>query len=224
MKKFLSIIVVAAAFSIGAAAQDEVIQDWAGNGRYNEANQALTTAPKAVFYGDSITDSWAQEWGDPAFFSDNNFVGRGYSGHTTFQMLVRFRQDVVDLHPKYVVILAGTNDLAENLGPVDPNVTLGCIKDMCEIAQANRIRPIICSVLPAYRYGWRPDIDAAKRIADFNIILRKYATEVYIPYVDYYEAMVDERGGLPENFSGDGVHPTFEGYKVMESIVLPFLK
>jgi len=225
MKKTITTIILALMAIAVANAQNELIDDWAGNGRYSGSNNTLAKAPKAVFFGDSITDGWAADYmGRQAFFEDNNFIGRGYSGQTTFQMLIRFRQDVIDLHPKYVVILAGTNDLAENLGPVDQRVVLGNIQDMCELARVNKIKPIICSILPAHQYHWRPQIHSISRIESMNIKLKEYAKQAHIPYVDYYSAMKDERGGLPYEYSEDGVHPTPKGYEVMESIVLPYLK
>ena len=119
------------------------IGDWAKFGRYEEANKEVSVRPKAVFMGDSITDFWVEN--DPDFFTDNNFIGRGISGQASAHMLVRFRRDVIDHHPKYVVILAGTNDVAKNLGVISHENTLGNIISMCELARANKIRPIICS-------------------------------------------------------------------------------
>ena len=197
--------------------------DWPNYDRYAEANAQVTVAPKAVLMGDSITDGWP--FADPEFFSDNKFVGRGISGQVTNQMLLRFRQDVIDLHPKYVVILAGTNDIAENSGKIDIEKTFGNIVSMCDLARANGIKPIICSVIPAASFYWRPSVtDAAEKIVQFNTMLEEYAKANKIKYVDYHSAMKDERGGLPQNLANDGVHPTREGYDIMKNLLLKVLK
>ena len=197
--------------------------DWPNYDRYAEANAQVTVAPKAVLMGDSITDGWP--FADPEFFSDNNFVGRGISGQVTNQMLLRFRQDVIDLHPKYVVILAGTNDIAENSGKIDIEKTFGNIVSMCDLARANGIKPIICSVIPAASFYWHPNVTgAAEKIVQFNTMLEEYAKANKIKYVDYHSAMKDERGGLPQNLANDGVHPTREGYDIMKNLLLKVLK
>ena len=197
--------------------------DWPNYDRYAEANAQVTVAPKAVLMGDSITDGWP--FADPEFFSDNNFVGRGISGQVTNQMLLRFRQDVIDLHPKYVVILAGTNDIAENSGKIDIEKTFGNIVSMCDLARANGIKPIICSVIPAASFYWHPHVTGvAEKIVQFNTMLEEYAKANKIKYVDYHSAMKDERGGLPQNLANDGVHPTREGYDIMKSLLLKVLK
>ena len=202
-----------------ASAQD----DWAQFKRYAEDNSKVTVQPKAVFMGDSITDGWPGA--DKDFFADNNFVGRGISGQTTSHMVVRFRQDVVDLAPKYVVILAGTNDIALNNGYIALEDVCGNIISMCEIAKANKIKPVICSVLPCKKYGWRPQVtDAGEQIVKLNALLQDYAKKNKIPYVDYHSAMKDSENGLPVSLAKDGCHPTPEGYDIMEEIVLKVLK
>ena len=201
-----------------AAAQN----DWANYNHYAEANAQVTASPKAVLMGDSITAGWPSA--DPEFFSDNNFVGRGISGQVTSQMLLRFRQDVIDLHPKYVVILAGTNDIAENSGKIDMEKTFGNIVSMCDLAKANGIKPIICSVIPAASFRWHPHVTGvAEKIVQLNQMLKAYAKENKIKYVDYHSAMKDERGGLPESLAKDGVHPTREGYDIMKNLLLKAL-
>ncbi|MBE6240364.1 MAG: acylhydrolase [Bacteroidales bacterium] len=196
-------------------------QDWAKFGRYEKSNSEVTQKPKAVFMGDSITDGWATK--DPDFFSDNNFIGRGISGQTTSHMLVRFQRDVVDLAPKYVLILAGTNDIAKNNGDITLANVLGNIKSMCEIAKANKIKPVICSVLPADRFGWRPGVKPAEEIVKLNKMLKEYADSQKIMYIDYYSVLADENGGLPAKHASDGVHPNLSCYKIMEQIVLDTL-
>ena len=198
--------------------------DWARTDRYAADNAQVTVRPKAVFMGDSITDNWGNRT-HPEFFPEHNFLGRGIGGQTTAQMLLRFRSDVIDLHPKYVVILAGTNDIARNNGPIDHDKIVGNIISMCELAKANRIKPVICSILPAYRYGWRPEVtDAAEQVMEVNAMLEAYAKSARIPYVDYHSAMKDSRNGLPESYAQDGIHPNIDGYAVMEEIILKYLK
>lgn len=222
MKK--AFIVIAASLllvSLSSFAQDKT--DWAKFYRYEEANKSVTAKPKAVLMGDSITDGWPRANKD--FFTANNYVGRGISGQTTSHMLVRFRKDVVDLHPKYVAILAGTNDIALNNGSITLENILGNIISMCEIAKANKIKPVICSVVPAKAYRWRPEIkDSAEKIIKLNEMLKEYADANKIPYVDYHSAMTDSEGGLPVELAKDGVHPTPAGYKIMEEILVKVLK
>lgn len=204
---------------VTAYAQD----DWANIGRYAEANASLTTTPKAVFMGDSITQCW---WdADPGFFTNNNFACRGISGQTTSHMLVRMRKDVVNLHPKYVVILAGTNDIAKNNGFIEVDDIYGNIVSMCEIAKANKVKPVICSVLPVKKYRWRPEVtDCADRIIRLNAMLQDYAKKNRCIYVDYHSVMKDAENGLPEKYSYDGVHLNGDGYDVIEAIILDVLK
>lgn len=198
-------------------------QDWANLNRYKQANAEL--APKngtrTIFMGNSITDGWASK--RPEFFSANGYIGRGISGQTTPQMLVRFRQDVVALGADRVVILAGTNDIAGNTGPSTLEMIVDNIASMCDIAKANGIRPVICSVLPAQRYSWNPEIRCDILIPKLNALLEKYASENAIQYVDFFTKMVDDKQGLPVKYSQDGVHPTVAGYEVMESIIVPAL-
>lgn len=218
-KLIAAIAVLTLATGIQASAQQK---DWAQLGRYAQANKDAAPSPKAVFMGDSITDGWDDA--DQPFFTDNGFLCRGISGQTTSEMLVRFRQDVIGLHPKYVVILAGTNDIAMNNGFIELENVLGNLISMCELAKANRIRPILCSVTPSAGFGWRPEIkDAASRIEKLNGMIKAYAESEKIPYVDYHSALKDENGGLPATYSGDGVHPNLDCYKIMEKIILEYL-
>ena len=197
-------------------------QDWAKFERYAQQNAQVTVKPKVVFMGDSITEGWAKE--DPAFFTDHNFIGRGISGQTTSHMLVRFRRDVIDLDPKYVVILAGTNDIARNNGDISLENALGNIISMCELARANKIKPIICSVLPCNYFFWRPEEKGQeKEIIKLNVLLKEYARSAQVPYVDYHSAMKDENDGLPKKYADDGCHPNRNGYELMEKIILEYL-
>jgi lysophospholipase L1-like esterase len=157
------------------------------------------------------------------FFTSNNYVGRGISGQTTSHMLVRFRRDVVDLHPKYVVIMAGTNDVALNNGEISHENILGNIISMCEIAKANKIKPILCSVLPADRFRWRPQLTPAEDLVKLNKMIQEYAKSARIPYVDYHSVLKDENNALPEKHAADGVHPNLDCYKIMEEIIVKYL-
>ncbi len=191
--------------------------DWAGLNRYRAANAALPApAPeenRVVFYGNSITDGWAQHF--PTMFPGKHYVGRGISGQTTPQMLVRFRQDVVALEPKVVVILAGTNDIAGNTGPSTLEMIEDNFMSMVQIARAHGIRVVLSSVLPVYDYPWKPGLEPAPRIIALNTWLARYARETGETYLDYHKAMADARGGLPTSLSGDGVHPNVAGYQMM---------
>lgn len=215
MKKTL-FIMLAMLIGINSSAQD-----WAKFGRYEAANDTVKVKPRAVFMGDSITDNWAKK--DLDFFTSNNYVGRGISGQTTSHMLVRFRRDVVDLHPKYVVIMAGTNDVALNNGEISHENILGNLISMCEIAKANKIKPILCSVLPADRFRWRPQLTPAEDLVKLNKMIKEYAESAKIPYVDYHSVLKDENNALPEKYAADGVHPNLDCYKIMEEIIVKYL-
>jgi lysophospholipase L1-like esterase len=196
-------------------------QDWANINKYQNDNSVLiatkTEGNRIVFFGDSITEGWGVTCSD--FFIGKNYVNRGISGQTTSQMVVRFRPDVIALKPKIVVILAGTNDIAGNTGPITLENILGNLISMCELAKANNIKVVLCSILPAYEYSWKPEIKPAEAIITLNTSIQKYAAKNGIEYVDYFSAMVDERKGLKAIYSNDGVHPTKEGYLVMGPIV-----
>lgn len=161
--------------------------------------------------GDSITEGWKLDQSFPG----KSYINRGIGGQTTPQMLVRFREDVIDLKPKVVIILAGTNDIAGNTGPMTLDETEGNIASMAELAATNGIRVVISSVLPAYDYSWAPGLEPAPKIVEVNEWLKKYAADKGYIFVDYYSAMKDARGGLPPNLSKDGVHPLPAGYATM---------
>jgi lysophospholipase L1-like esterase len=191
--------------------------DWAFLARYRDANAALGDPKpgerRVVFMGNSITDAWAKSF--PTMFPGKPYVGRGISGQTTPQMLVRFRQDVVALQPKVVVILAGTNDIAGNTGPSTLEMIEDNLMSMTEIAKANGIRVVLSSVLPVFDYPWRRGLEPAAKIITLNAWMKTYATRVGAVYLDYHSAMVDERQGLRAELTRDGVHPTEAGYRVM---------
>ena len=200
-------------------------QDFANYSKYEKDNvkvKSTNTVPSAVFMGDSITEGWFST--DPKFFTDNNFVGRGISGQTTSQMLLRFREDVINLKPKKVIILAGTNDIAENSGPISLEKVFGNIVSMAELAKANKIEVVICSVLPAYEFPWRKGIEPAKKVIALNKMLKDFAQKNHLIYVDYHTPLKDDKNGLPTEIAEDGIHPTKLGYAKMEGILMNILK
>jgi lysophospholipase L1-like esterase len=202
----------------GFAQQDKPpVVDWALFGRYAKANEQVSAPPKAVFLGNSITEGWWMV--DSAFFKDNNYLVRGIGGQTTAEMLVRFRADVINLKPLAVVILAGTNDIAQNIGYISLENIFGNIVSMAELAKLHNILPVLCSILPVYDYRWRPGLEPAGKIIQLNNWIKEYAAKNGCVYVDYHSALKDERNGLPQKYSYDGVHVNPAGYKIMEEIV-----
>lgn len=201
--------------------QEERIKDWAKFFRYEASNKQETAPPKVVFMGNSITEGWVRD--HPVFFKDHDFIGRGISGQTSAEMLVRFQSDVILLKPKTVVINAGTNDIAQNNGTITLEHILQNIISMCELAKMNHIRPVLSSVLPANHFWWNEALKPAQDIVTLNGMIRDYAVKNRITYVDYYSSLVDKNGGLNPKYSGDGVHPNLTGYGVMETIILKTL-
>jgi lysophospholipase L1-like esterase len=202
---------------------DELLKvDFGWLGKFKEADAAL--APPAqgenrvVFMGDSITEGW-HFTGPQGSFSGKPYINRGISGQTTPQMLVRFRQDVIALKPKVVVILAGTNDIAGNTGPETPEQIEDNLASMADLATANHIRVVLCSILPAVEYRWSPGLTPAPKIVAINAWMKAYAAQKGYVYVDFHTAMKDERDGLPATLSRDGVHPLPAGYAVMTPLV-----
>ncbi len=199
-----------------------LLVDFGWLARFKEADLAL--APPAagedrvVFMGDSITEGWHFD-APGGVFNGKPYINRGISGQTTPQMLVRFRQDVIDLKPKVVVILAGINDIAGNTGPETPEEIEGNLASMAELAAANHIRVVMCSVLPAFDFPWSPGLTPAPKVLALNAWIKGYAAEKGHVYVDYHTAMKDARNGLPAALSGDGVHPLPAGYAVMAPLV-----
>jgi len=209
-----------------AARQEKTLEDWPDLARYRYANAQLAVPGKdqqrVVFMGDSITDAWP----DPRFgefFPGKPYVGRGISGQTTPQMLIRFRPDVIALHPVAVVILAGTNDLAGNTGPMSLEDIEANLASMSELARANKIKAIFASVLPVYDGGHRADGSVIRmtdrrqpeKILALNHWIKTYCADHDDIYLDYFSAMVDEKGFLKKNLSEDGLHPNKAGYDVM---------
>ena len=203
---------------------DRILNDWPYLAKYRDADKKLgPPAPdeaRVVFMGDSITEGWGQKAtatapGRDEFFPGKPYVNRGISGQTTPQMLVRFRQDVIDLKPKVVVVLAGTNDIAENTGKTSLEAIEDNIASMSELARANGIRVVLCSVLPASDFSWRPGLMPAPKIKALNAWIKEYSAKSGFVYVDYYSSMVNNEGGLRAELSPDGVHPNKAGYEIM---------
>ena len=200
-------------------------QDYANFGKYEKQNEQVisqNTTPNSVLMGDSITEGWFAT--DPNFFTKNNFVGRGISGQVTSQMLLRFREDVIKLKPKRVIILAGTNDIAENQGPISLDKVFGNIVSMAELAKANNIKVVLCSALPAYDFPWRKDMKPADKVITLNQMIKDYAKKNNLTYVDYHSVLKDDKNGLPKEIAEDGIHPNKLGYEKMETILMKHLK
>ena len=156
---------------------------------------------------------------NPEFFAGKPYVNRGISGQTSPQMLIRFRADVIALKPSVVVLLAGINDIAGNTGPSTPEMIMDNISSMAELAKANHIKIILCSVLPAIDFWWKPGQKPAEKIVNLNKMIKKYAEANGILYLDYYSVMVNKQMGIKSAYSDDGVHPNKAGYEVMDPLV-----
>lgn len=200
------------------ASMQQQLADWPQLGRYRADNAQLAPpAPgqaRVVFYGDSITDAWGRAKGT-TFFPGKPYVNRGISGQTTAQMLLRFRQDVIDLRPAAVLILAGTNDIAGNTGLATLPMIEDNFRSMTELAKAHRIRVILASVLPVSDYPWHRGLQPAGKVRALNAWLRQYAASSGATYLDYYSALANAQGGMDSRLASDGVHPTPAGYGVM---------
>ncbi|MGA7339935.1 MAG: SGNH/GDSL hydrolase family protein [Terracidiphilus sp.] len=200
----------------------QLLVDFGDLAHFKDADAALglpaADEDRVVFMGDSITQGWKIE-GPAGMFPGKAYINRGISGQTSPQMLVRFRQDVIDLKPKAVVILAGTNDIAGNTGPMTLEQSESNLASMADLATANGIRVVLCSVLPSVDFWWNPGQEPAPKIAVLNAGIRGYAAAKGYVYVDFYSAMKDARGGLPPALSRDGVHPLPAGYAIMTPLV-----
>lgn len=205
------------------------LRDWPALGRYRDDNGKVAAPAKneqrVVFMGDSITDSWD----DPrygGFFPGKPYVNRGISGQTTPQMLIRFRPDVIALKPDVVVILAGTNDVAGNTGPMTLEQIEDNLRSMADLARVHRIRVVLASVMPVSDYektaDGQPRNQTTRRppekIKALNEWMRRYAAENKLTYLDYYSAMIDTNGFLKDELSNDGLHPNEKGYEVMRPL------
>ena len=226
MNKLIAIFTILFMACLAQAQNKFDINQYANFEKYREANMKLGLPAKdenrVVFMGNSITEAWENK--RPEFFENNGYIGRGISGQVTHQMLLRFKSDVIDLKPKVVVILAGTNDIAQNSGFVTLESTAENIFSMAELADYHGIKVILCSVLPAIDFPWHQGLEPAQKIIELNTLIKKYADKKHFQYVDYYSSMVDDKGGLkvPDYTSEkDLVHPNKEGYKIMEELVTP---
>jgi len=220
MKKSSFIIILLAMWFSGYS------QDWFRFNDYRVDNERIIANknyPEVVFMGNSITENWAHF--HPEFFTAHNFLGRGIGGQTSAHMLVRFKTDVIDLQPRVVVIMAGTNDVAHNEFWVAPEQVVNNVISMCILAQANGIIPIISSIPPCTAFVWRPEIkNAGQTIVEINRNLRAYAEANDIIYVDYHSALTDENMGFPKSLSEDGCHPNPDTYYTMEEMVLEAIR
>jgi lysophospholipase L1-like esterase len=199
------------------AAMQAKLDDWAQLAYYREANKDLAPAnpgeDRVVFYGASMTEFWGRH--GSSFFPGKPYVNRGISGQTTAQMVVRFRQDVINLRPKIVVILAGTNDIAGNTGPMTPQMTENNWQSMADMAKTNGIRVIFASITPSTDFPWRKGLHPAEKIRELNSWLQGYCSLHGFTYLDYYSALADADGGMKAEYTVDGVHASVKGYEVM---------
>jgi len=196
-------------------------QDWANLNRFqmqnNELGMPVPDEQRVVFMGNSIIEEWLKL--RPEFFAGKPYVNRGIGGQTTPQMLLRFRQDVINLQPAVVVILAGINDIAGNTGPATIDEIASNIFSMAELARVHNIKVVLCSVLPAADIPWQPELAPAKKVVELNALIKVYSGKQAMGYVDYHAAMVNDSNGLQEALGRDSVHPNAAGYVVMEPLV-----
>ena len=227
MKRIFRVLCTLAALVSGASVVAQPAQDWANFQCYQNQNATVKALPqdqrKVVFMGNSITQNWVSRHGQ--FFKDNGYIGRGIGGQTPYQMVLRFYDDVVDLHPKAVVINGGTNDIALNNHPYVEDRTFHNITIMAQIAKENGIKVILTSVTPCDHYVWRPEVtDVVGKIKSLNARIQAYAKKNKFEYVDYFSAMADANGVMKEGISDEGCHPTVAGYEIMEPLVQAAIK
>jgi lysophospholipase L1-like esterase len=207
--------------SFGQAKINDNWSDWANFKKYAEQNKT-GPAPKkgerrVVFLGNSIFEGWLRL--RPEFFAGKPYFDRGISGQTTPQMLLRFYEDVLALQPEILVLKAGINDIAQNAGSYNQQQTLNNIKAIAQLARFNKIKVILCSVLPANEFRWRPGLEPADKVVALNKAIRDFAEQEGYFFLDLYTAVVDDKKGMKATYAEDGVHPTVEGYKVLEPLV-----
>jgi lysophospholipase L1-like esterase len=210
--------------SLFVNAQQKINENWADWANFKKyADQNKTVPPKTkgerrvVFLGNSIFEGWLRS--RPEFFAGKPYYDRGISGQTTPQMLLRFYDDVLALNPDVLVLKCGINDIAQNTGPYDPAKTINNIKAIAQLARINKIKVILCSVLPASDFKWRPGLEPGDKVIALNAAIKQFADEQDYFYLDLYSSVVDENKGMKKEYASDGVHPTVEGYKVLEPLV-----
>ena len=224
LRVFMAVAASMTLFAVSVSAQEDLLKkNWAKFDRYASANETYKAEnsgrPASVLYGDSITDAWPRQ--DADFFKEHNFLGRGISGQTTSEMVVRFRQDVIDLNPKKVVILAGINDIACNNGVISIEGIMGNIKSMCELAKLHHIKPVLCTLTPTTTFPWRPQLgDVSATVDKVNDLIRAYANSNRIKLVDYAKVLTKDGQRYSKAYTKDDVHPNLDGYKVMEEALL----
>lgn len=201
--------------------KEDFKDDWADLRHYENENKTLPASTPAdkrvVFLGSSIFEFWKQKV--PQYFADHkNYIDRGISGQISPQLLIRFRQDVIDLHAKAVIILAGSNDIAGTTGHVTNGRILDNIKSMAELAKANHIKVILCAYLPVYDYPWRKGLEPAGKIIALNKLIKAYAAANQLTLLDYFTPFADSRNGQKAELTTDGVHPNIAGYRIMAKI------
>lgn len=211
-------------FSTQTIAQNKISERWSAWVNFNKYAAANKQVPprtkgekRVVFLGNSIVEGWVSL--RPDFFANKPYYGRGISGQTTPQMLLRFYEDVLALDPEVLVLKAGINDIAQNAGPYEQLHTLNNIKAMAQLARINKIKVILCSVLPASDFKWRPGLDPGDKIIALNREMKRFADDQGYFYLDLYASVVDNNKGMKPEYATDGVHPTVEGYKVLEPLV-----
>lgn len=199
-------------------------EDWPGLRRYAEDNRKLLASgvkTNIVFLGDSITEGWRDK--RPGFFKAGR-VGRGIGGQTTPQMVLRMMQDVIQLKPKYLHIMAGTNDIAGNTGPITIVQSIDNLRAIIDLAHANKIKVLLACVPPADKFPWRPGLEVVKPIREINAWLASNAKQLGVTWVDYTPALADASGAMKPGMAYDGLHPSEQGYQTMESVIEPLLK
>ncbi len=222
--KSISFLIVFTLINLTINAQQKMNENWAEwtNFKKYAAQNSKVSSPapnerRVVFLGNSIFEGWLNL--RPEFFEGKPYYDRGISGQTTPQMLLRFYEDVLALKPTVMVLKAGINDIAQNNGPYEQTHTLNNIKAIAQLARANKIKVILCSVLPANEFRWRPGLDPVDKVIALNVEIKKFAHENKFFYLDLYSSVVDDKKGMKKEYSNDGVHPTVEGYKVMEPLL-----
>lgn len=227
MKKYATLFaLLMVTLTYGQNKINESWADWANFKKYatqnKEVPQKMNKERRVVFLGNSIFEGWLRS--RPEFFAGKPYFDRGISGQTTPQMLLRFYEDVLALNPDVMVLKAGINDIAQNTGPYDERNTLNNIKAIAQLARANGIKVILCSVLPAFDFPWRPGLQPAEKVISLNRGIQSFCDENKFFYLDLFSAVVDERNGMKAAYASDGIHPTVEGYKILEPLVEEAIK